>query len=94
MKTIVAQYDYERMVSGKLTGEKLKITVKPRHSFGYLQGVTVHINGKKFPSKRNFVYAHNKNNKAILKALIEGGYTENYQWFLHDIQDNQEAKKL
>jgi len=51
MKTIVAQYDYERMVSGKLTGEKLKITVKPRHSFGYLQGVTVHINGKKFQVK-------------------------------------------
>jgi len=91
MKTIVAQCDYERMVTGKLTGEKLKITVKPRHSFGYLQGVTVHIKGKKYPSKRNFVYAHNKNNRAILRALIEGGYTENYQWFLHDINDNQEA---
>ena len=57
--------------------EDLKIKVKPKYYFGYLQGVTVHINGKKFPTKRNFVYAHNKNNKAITTALIDGGYTEN-----------------
>ena len=34
------------------------------------------INNKKFPIKRNYVYAHNKNNKAIKTALIDGGYTE------------------
>jgi hypothetical protein len=55
---------------------KLKMTVTPKYYFGYLQGVTVHINGKKFPTERNHVYAHNKDNKAIRTALIDGGYTE------------------
>ena len=55
---------------------KLKMIVKPKYYFGYLQGGTVHINGKKFPTERNFVYAHNKDNKAIRTALIDGGYTE------------------
>jgi hypothetical protein len=44
-----------------------------------LQGVTVHINGKKFPKEKNHVYAHNKDNKAIRTALIDGGYTENHE---------------
>ena len=56
--------------------DELKILVKPKYYFGYLQGVTVHINGKKFPTERNFVYAHNKDNKSIRTALIDGGYTE------------------
>ena len=55
---------------------KLKMTVTPKYYFGYLQGVTVHINGKKFPTERNHVYAHNTDNKAIRTALIDGGYTE------------------
>ena len=54
----------------------LKITVKPKYNYGYKVGVIVHINGKKFPTERNFVYAHNKDNKAIRTALIDGGYTE------------------
>ena len=54
----------------------LKITVKPKYNCGYKIGVTVHINGKKFPTERNHVYAHNKDNKAIRTALIDGGYTE------------------
>ena len=53
---------------------KLKMTVTPKYYFGYLQGVTVHINGKKFPTERNHVYAHNKDNKAIITALIDGNY--------------------
>ena len=56
--------------------DELKIVVKPKYYFGYLQGVNVFINNKKFPTKRNYVYAHNKNNKAIRTALIDGGYTE------------------
>ena len=59
--------------------EYLKIKVKPKYYFGYLQGYTVSINGKKFPTKRNYVYAHNENNKAIKTALIDGGYTEDDQ---------------
>ena len=52
----------------------LKIKVKPKYYFGYLQGYTVSINGKKFPTKRNYVYAHNEDNKAIKTALIDGNY--------------------
>jgi len=52
----------------------LKITVKPKYNFGYKVGVTVHINGKKFPTEKNHVYANNKNNKAVITALIEGNY--------------------
>ncbi len=59
--------------------DELKITVKPKYYFGYLQGVTVHINGKKFPTEKNHVYAHNKDNKAIRTALIDGGYTEDHE---------------
>ena len=59
--------------------EDLKIKVKPKYYFGYLQGYTVSINGKKFPTKKNYVYAHNENNKAIKTALIDGGYTEDDQ---------------
>jgi anti-sigma28 factor (negative regulator of flagellin synthesis) len=54
--------------------EDLKIKVKPRYNYGYKVGVTVHINGKKFPKKRNYVYAHNEDNKAIKTALIDGNY--------------------
>ena len=32
--------------------DELKILVKPKYYFGYLQGVTVHINGKKFPTEK------------------------------------------
>ena len=52
----------------------LKITVKPKYNYGYKVGVTVHINGKKFPTEINHVYAHNKDNKAIITALIDGNY--------------------
>lgn len=52
----------------------LKIKVKPKYNFGYKVGVTVHINGKKFPTEKNHVYANNKNNKAVITALIEGNY--------------------
>ena len=55
----------------------LKIIVKPKYNYGYKVGITVHINGKKFPTEKNHVYAHNKDNKAITTALIDGGYTEN-----------------
>jgi len=51
----------------------LKMIVKPKYNYGYKVGVTVHINGKKFP-KKGYVYAHNKNNKAVQSALIEGQY--------------------
>ena len=54
--------------------ENLKIEVKPKYNYGYKVGVTVHINGKKFPTEKNHVYAHNRNNKAITSALIEGNY--------------------
>ena len=57
----------------------LKIIVKPKYNFGYRVGVTVHINGKKFPTEKNFVYAHNKQNKAVRTALIDGGYTEDHE---------------
>ncbi len=30
----------------------LKIKVKPKYYYGYFQGVTVHINGKKFPTEK------------------------------------------
>ena len=65
---------------------KLKMIVKPKYYFGYLQGVTVHINGKKFPTERNFVYAHNKDNKAIRTALIDGGYTEDSELVVSALQ--------
>jgi len=32
----------------------LKIKVKPKYYYGYFQGVTVHINGKKFPTEKNY----------------------------------------
>ena len=65
---------------------KLKMIVKPKYYFGYLQGVTVHTNGKKFPTERNFVYAHNKDNKAIRTALIDGGYTEDSELVVSALQ--------
>ena len=71
--------------------DELKITVKPKYYFGYLQGVTVHINGKKFPTEKNHVYAHNKDNKAIRTALIDGGYTENHELVKSALQ--KEIKK-
>ena len=57
----------------------LKIIVKPKYNFGYRVGVTVHINGKKFPTEKNFVYAHNKQNKAVRTALIDGGYINDHE---------------
>ena len=65
---------------------KLKMTVTPKYYFGYLQGVTVHINGKKFPTEKNHVYAHNKDNKAIRTALIDGGYTEDSELVVSALQ--------
>ena len=57
----------------------LKIKVKPKYYYGYFQGVTVHINGKKFPTERNHVYADNKKNKAIITALIDGDYHNDHE---------------
>ena len=57
----------------------LKIKVKPKYYYGYFQGVTVHINGKKFPTERNHVYADNKKNKAIITALIDGDYHNDHK---------------
>ena len=47
------------------------IKVKPHYYYGYLQGFKVFINGRKFPLKNGYVYAHNKNKKAIKTALNE-----------------------
>ena len=74
--------------------EDLKIKVKPKYYFGYLQGVTVHINGKKFPTQRNFVYAHNKDNKAIKTALIDGGYTENDELVVSALKKEMKEKNI
>lgn len=74
--------------------EDLKIKVKPKYYFGYLQGVTVHINGKKFPTKRNFVYAHNEDNKAIKTALIDGGYTENDELVVTALKKEMKEKGI
>ena len=52
----------------------LKMIVKPKYNYGYKVGVTGYINGKKFPTEKGYVYAHNKNNKAVQSALIEGQY--------------------
>ena len=65
---------------------KLKMIVTPKYYFGYLQGVTVHINGKKFPTEKNHVYAHNKDNKATRTALIDGGYTEDSELVVSALQ--------
>lgn len=59
--------------------DDLKIIVKPKYNFGYKVGVTVHINGKKFPIEKNHVYANNKNNKAIITALIDGNYHNDHE---------------
>ena len=59
--------------------EDLKIKVKPKYYFGYLQGYTVSINGKKFPTKRNYVYAHNEDNKAIKTALMSFNKIRTYK---------------
>mgnify|MGYP003136175992 CR=1 FL=1 len=74
--------------------ENLKIKVKPKYYFGYLQGYTVSINGKKFPTKRNYVYAHNENNKAIRTALIDGGYTEDDQLIVSALKKEMKEKGL
>tara|TARA_R100001440_G_scaffold39218_2_gene58809 strand:- start:676 stop:909 length:234 start_codon:yes stop_codon:yes gene_type:complete len=71
----------------------LKVVVKPKFNFGYKVGVTVHINGKKFPTEKNFVYAHNKENKAIKTALIDGGYTENHELVKSVLQKEINQKK-
>lgn len=59
--------------------EDLKIKVKPKYNYGYKVGVTVHINGKKYPLEKNHVYAHNKDNKAIITALIDGNYHNDHE---------------
>lgn len=74
--------------------EDLKIKVKPKYYFGYLQGYTVSINGKKFPTKRNYVYAHNENNKAIRTALIDGGYTEDDQLVVSALKKEMKERGL
>lgn len=35
----------------------LKIIVKSKYNFGYKVGVTVHVNGKKFPTEK-ILYMH------------------------------------
>ena len=74
--------------------EDLKIKVKPKYYFGYLQGYTVSINGKKFPTKKNYVYAHNENNKAIKTALIYGGYTEDDQLVVSALKKKMKERGL
>ena len=74
--------------------EDLKIKVKPKYYFGYLQGYTVSINGKKFPTKKNYVYAHNENNKAIKTALIDGGYTEDDQLVVSALKKEMKERGL
>jgi len=66
--------------------DDLKIIVKPKYNFGYRVGVTVHVNGKKFPIEKNFVYAHNKQNKAVKTALIDGGYINDNELVLSALQ--------
>ena len=74
--------------------ENLKIKVKPKYNYGYKVGVTVHINGKKFPTEKNHVYAHNKDNKAITTALIEGNYTEDHQLIASTLKKEMKEKGL
>ena len=74
--------------------ENLKIKVKPKYNYGYKVGVTVHINGKKFPTEKNHVYAHNKNNKAITTALIEGNYTEDHQFIASTLKKEMKERGL
>ena len=72
--------------------DNLKIIVKPKYNYGYKVGVTVHINNKKFPTELNHVYAHNKNNKAVQTALIDGGYTEDDQLVVSALKKEMEVK--
>ncbi len=73
--------------------DNLKIIVKPKYNYyGYKVGVTVHINNKKFPTEFNHVYAHNKNNKAVQTALIDGGYTEDHQLVVSALKKEMEVK--
>lgn len=72
--------------------DNLKIIVKPKYNYGYKVGVTVHINNKKFPTELNYVYAHNKNNKAVQTALIDGGYTEDHQLVVSALKKEMEVK--
>ena len=72
----------------------LKIKVLPKYNYGYKVGVTIHINNKKFPTEINHVYAHNKNNKAIITALIDGGYTEDHQLVVSALKKEMEVKWL
>jgi hypothetical protein len=74
--------------------ENLKIKVKPKYNYGYKVGVTVHINGKKFPTEKNHVYAHNKDNKAITTALIEGNYTEDHQLIASTLKKEMKERGL
>jgi hypothetical protein len=74
--------------------ENLKIKVKPKYNYGYKVGVTVHINGKKFPTEKNHVYAHNKENKAITTALIEGNYTEDHQLIASTLKKEMKERGL
>ena len=74
--------------------ENLKIIVKPKYNYGYKVGVTVHINGKKFPTEKNFVYANNKDNKAITTALIDGGYTEDHDLVVSTFKKEMKERGL
>jgi len=74
--------------------ENLKIIVKPKYNYGYKVGVTVHINGKKFPTEKNFVYANNKDNKAIKTALIDGGYTEDHELVVSTLKKEMKERGL
>ena len=74
--------------------ENLKIIVKPKYNYGYKVGVTVHINGKKFPTEINFVYANNKDNKAITTALIDGGYTEDQELVVSTLKKEMKERGL
>jgi carbonic anhydrase len=72
---------------------ELKIKVTPKYYYGYLQGVIVKINGKKYPIERNHVYAHNKDNKAITTALIEGGYHNDSELVVSALQKELKQEK-
>ena len=72
---------------------ELKIKVMQKYYFGYLQGVIVKINGKKYPRERNHVYADNKNNKAIKTALIEGCYHNDSELVVSALQKELKQEK-
>jgi|TARA_R110000803_G_scaffold113593_1_gene181947 carbonic anhydrase len=62
--------------------KNLKIKVKNHFYMGYLQGVKVYINNKKYPIERGYVYANNKNNKAVKTAFYESNLSNDNELVL------------